>query len=103
MQHAIDTKQTAHMAKLFRVIGDSTRLKIMQLLLSQEGLCVGEVAEKLDISTPATSQHLKLLELHGLLEPVRYGQRICYQPNKSNEDTLRLINTIQSFQQGENL
>lgn len=102
MQHTIDAKQTAHIAKLFRVIGDSTRLKIMQLLLSREGLCVGDLADELSISTPATSQHLKLLELHGLLEPVRYGQRICYQPNTTNPDALRLINVIKSFQEGDN-
>ena len=96
----IEKSKTQSIARLFRVLGDPTRLKIMRLLLDRENVCVGEVADQLDISTPATSQHLKMMELHGLLEPVRDGQRICYQPSRENADTAVLINTIESLEKG---
>lgn len=96
-----NTRNARSIARLFRVLGDHTRLKIMQLLLKQQNICVGEVADALQISTPATSQHLKQLELHGLLQPVRMGQRICYQPNRDNYDTDVIIKTIQLLEEGE--
>ncbi len=99
--NSVQKRDTQSIARLFRVLGDATRLKIMRLLLAKENVCVGEVAEELKISTPATSQHLKMMELHGLLEPVRDGQRICYQPSRDNFDVAVLINTIEALERGE--
>ena len=95
-----NTQPTQAISRLFRVLGDATRLKIMQLLLSQKNLCVGEVAQQLSISTPATSQHLRLMELHGLLEPVRNGQHISYQPNFNHPATATLIQAIKKLEKG---
>lgn len=92
-------KDTHKSAKLFKVVGDPSRLKIMQLLLRHEGVCVSEVAEHLGVSIPATSQHLKLLELHDLLYPVRVGQKICYKPNYSNERSRTLIEAIKIMEE----
>ncbi len=99
MNTTMDSRKAQGISRLFRVLGDPTRLKIMQLLLKEKGVCVGEIAEKLNVSTPAASQHLKLLELHGLLQPVRTGQRICYEPNREIERTNVLIKTIQSLEE----
>lgn len=94
----LDTpNQLRDISRLFKVLGDPTRLKIMQLLLEEENVCVGEIADRLRISAPATSQHLRLLEMHGLLLPTRTGQRICYQPNHDNQQTDILIKTIQNL------
>lgn len=94
-----DISQDTHkIAKLFKVIGDPSRLKIMQLLMKDQGVCVSEVAEYLSISIPATSQHLKLLELHELLTAVRMGQRICYRPNYSNDRSSIIIQAIKSME-----
>lgn len=101
MTKTIGQRDAQSIARIFRVLGDPTRLKIMRLLLAKENVCVGEVAAELNISTPATSQHLKMMELHNLLEPVRDGQRICYQPNRDNFDVTVLINAIESLERGE--
>lgn len=95
------SKQLRSISRLFKVLGDPTRLRIMQLLLDEKNVCVGEVADRLHISTPATSQHLRQLEMYGLLQPSRTGQRICYQPNHDNYNTEVIIKTIQLLEEGE--
>lgn len=86
-------------AKLFRAIADPTRLKIMCLLLEKRDLCVGELASEVDISTPGVSQHLKLLELHGLAVPVRIGQKTCYVPNRDNPSANVLFDCIKTLKE----
>jgi ArsR family transcriptional regulator len=61
-----------------QLLGDSTRFKIFKLLSSSEELCVSEIAEKLDISPSAVSQHFRNFEMIGLVEKERMGQKICY-------------------------
>ncbi|CAN5638716.1 hypothetical protein BH23PAT2_BH23PAT2_03480 [soil metagenome] len=91
--------QATAMAQLFRALSDPTRLKLMCLLLEERDLCVGELAARSDISTPGTSQHLKLLELHGLAVRVRNGQKTCYQPNYVNPQAQTLFDCIKTLEE----
>lgn len=43
-----------------------------------ETLCVSDVAEKLGISQPAASQHIKVLKNVGILEENKKGFRVYY-------------------------
>ena len=43
-----DEQQLLDLSEFFKVFGDSTRIKLLRLLLEQE-LCVGEIAEKLNM------------------------------------------------------
>lgn len=59
------------MALLPTVLGalsDPTRLQIVERLLSGGDLTAGELAEPFEISKPAISRHLKVLEDAGLVE-----------------------------------
>ena len=62
-----------------QALGDKTRFKIFKILLSGKEMCVSEIAETLNISTPAVSQHFRIFELVGLVDKERYGQKICYK------------------------
>jgi|AntRauTorcE11897_2_1112592.scaffolds.fasta_scaffold85301_2 DNA-binding transcriptional ArsR family regulator len=95
----LPTNQDATMAQLFRALSDPTRLKLMCLLLEERDLCVGELAARSDISAPGTSQHLKLLELHGLAVRVRNGQKTCYQPNHDNPQAQILFDCIKTLKE----
>lgn len=86
-------------AKLFRAIADPTRLRIMCTLLEKRDLCVGELAGEIGISTPGVSQHLKLLELHGLAVPTRIGQRICYKPHFDNPSAQVLFDCVKTLKE----
>ena len=48
------------MAEFFKLMGDSTRIKIM-LVLEQGKLCVNDISKKLNMTKSAVSHQLKLL------------------------------------------
>ncbi len=72
------------MAELFKALGDPNRLKIIKMLNlnSENGVCVGTLAQRLGISQPAVSQHLKVLKYVGIAEPTRDGVRVHYRVNR---------------------
>jgi DNA-binding transcriptional ArsR family regulator len=62
----------------FAALGDPTRLAILSRLAAQGDLTVQEIAAPFDMSLPAVSQHLKVLEVAGLIARERDGQkRLC--------------------------
>ncbi|MED4750812.1 metalloregulator ArsR/SmtB family transcription factor [Brevibacillus choshinensis] len=58
---------------IFAALADPTRRNILSRL-SQGAATVGEVAEHFEISAPAISQHLKVLERAGLIERTAKAQ-----------------------------
>src|SRR5688572_27076318 len=50
---------------VWNVLGDRTRRTILECLVDRP-LAVVEIAERLPVSRPAVSQHLKVLKDHGL-------------------------------------
>jgi ArsR family transcriptional regulator len=48
-------------ADLFKSLADSTRLKILWLLMNQEELCVCDIMKTLDITQSKASRHLRYL------------------------------------------
>ncbi len=66
-------------ADFFKALGDTTRLKILKLMLSHNNLCVGMIAYRLNITQPAVSQHLKILKTSGIVEGKRAGFNIHYR------------------------
>jgi predicted transcriptional regulator len=61
-----------------QLLGDTTRFKMFKLMSSKKDLCVSEIAQELNISASAVSQHFRTFELLGLVSKERTGQRICY-------------------------
>jgi ArsR family transcriptional regulator len=67
-----------------QLLGDTTRFKIFKLLSGTEELCVGEIANRLEISPSAVSQHFRNFEMIGLVSKERIGQKICYALNDND-------------------
>lgn len=65
-------------ARLFRGLGDQSRLMIIDLLRSGPK-CVYEIADATGLSQPNTSAHLGCLEDCGLVEKERRGKFIFYR------------------------
>ena len=60
----IDQKTASRVAELFRALGDTSRVKILNALLQSE-MNVGALAEVVGISESAVSHHLRnLRQLH---------------------------------------
>lgn len=60
-----------------QALGDPTRRAVFERL-RRGSLPVGELADRLDVSRPAVSQHLKVLEQAGLVRARREGTRRIY-------------------------
>lgn len=69
--------QVAHVADLFRLMGDPTRLRIILVCL-RHPTSVGEIAEELDASPSLVSHHLRLLRAARVLRAERRGKQIFY-------------------------
>lgn len=64
-------------AEFFKVFGDSTRIKLLRLLLEQE-LCVGDIAEKLNMNQSAVSHQLRVLRQNDLVKYRKEGKTVFY-------------------------
>jgi DNA-binding transcriptional ArsR family regulator len=62
---------------VFQAIADPIRRDIIELL-AEETLTVNSIAEKFDISRPAISKHLKILNECGIIDYNQIGrERLC--------------------------
>lgn len=65
------------LAELFKVFGDSTRIRILYALIESE-LCVGDIAQLLNLTQSAVSHQLKILKDAKLVKFRREGKTIIY-------------------------
>jgi len=72
-----DMARLQRVAELFRVMGDPTRLKIINALLLSE-MCVCDLAALLEMTQPAVSHHLKVLRQTQLVKYRRDGKVVYY-------------------------
>jgi len=70
-------------AETFRMLGDPTRVKILDALGAGE-LCVNDLAARVGISESAVSHQLRLLRHLGLVIGERRGRRIVYALHDSH-------------------
>jgi ArsR family transcriptional regulator len=60
----------------YRALGDDTRLRILQLLATEGEHTVTELAERLHLSQPLLSWHLRRLRRAGVVKTVRVGREV---------------------------
>ena len=65
------------LAELFKVFGDSTRIKILYALFEAE-LCVCDIAQLLGLTQSAVSHQLRVLKNTRLVTPRREGKTVFY-------------------------
>lgn len=64
-------------AELFKLFGDSTRVRILCLLFEAE-LCVNEIAEGIGMNQSAVSHQLRILKQGKLVKSRRDGKAMLY-------------------------
>ncbi len=65
------------LAELFKVFGDTTRIKILYVLFESE-MCVSDMAECLNMTQSAISHQLRVLKQNSLVRYRREGKAIIY-------------------------
>ncbi len=72
-----DEEKLYDLADLFRLFGDSTRVRILYQLM-ESPLCVCDLASLLDMTQSAISHQLRLLKQAKLLRAKREGKSVLY-------------------------
>lgn len=75
-----NTKFISKLSEFYKVFGDTTRLRILYILLNDKK-CVNEISENLKISQSAISHQLKILRLYNLVKYEKIGQLVFYSIN----------------------
>lgn len=65
------------LADLFKVFGDSTRIKILSCLKVSE-LCVNDIAQALNMTISAVSHQLRVLKTNKLIKSRKQGKEVYY-------------------------
>ena len=65
------------LAELFKIFGDSTRVKILFVLLESD-MAVNDIASVLKMTQSAISHQLRILKTNGLVKYTRNGKSLIY-------------------------
>ncbi len=65
------------LAEIFKVFGDSTRIKILYVLFEAE-MCVCDIAQLLNMTQSAISHQLRILKQSRLVKSRRDGKAVFY-------------------------
>ena len=84
---AIKESNLFELAELFKVFGDSTRIKILYALFDKERN-VSDIAEKLNMNQSAISHQLRVLKNSKLVKNKRNGKSIYYSLADSHVKTI---------------
>jgi DNA-binding transcriptional ArsR family regulator len=84
----LDDAEFLNLSDLFKIFGDSTRVKIL-FALSQRELCVCDLAAVLNISQSAVSHQLRLMRANNLVKFRKKGKMAYY--SLADEHVVKLI------------
>ena len=77
------------LAELFKIFGDSSRIKILFALLGKE-LSVNELAQSIGMTQSAVSHQLRILKTNGLVRYNRKGKSLIYA--LSDDHVTKILN-----------
>jgi ArsR family transcriptional regulator len=75
------------LAEIFKVFGDSTRIKILYLLFESE-MCVCDIAQLLGMNQSAISHQLRILKQAHLVKSRREGKSVFYSLSDGHVRTI---------------
>ena len=74
----MEDEKLMDLADLFKLFGDSTRLRILFELFGEDEVPAGELSDKLKMTQSAVSHQLKTLKSGKLVKARRNGRQILY-------------------------
>ena len=79
----------------FEVLGDPTRMQILNVLSGSKSMRAKDILEHLDVTQPTLSHHMHLLEAENFVAAQKIGRECFYSIKK--DTILNLIVTLQGF------
>jgi DNA-binding transcriptional ArsR family regulator len=90
-----DEKTFTEIAKLFKLLGDFNRVRIITALKHEE-LCVCELSLLLDMSQSSISHQLRLLRNNDIVKFRKKNKRVFYSLN--NEQIIKIIEEAEKYE-----
>ena len=88
---------TNYQLDTFQVIADPSRRQILTML-TQENMSINALSAQFDISRPAVSKHIKILETAGFISIQEVGrERHCTLKKDGFDDLQEWINFFENF------
>ena len=84
-------KSVERVAKILNLAGNETRLKILFLLNQEKELCPCDLADILEMTVPAISQHLRKLRDANIIKRRKVGQTIFYSLIEEDNKILEMV------------
>ena len=75
----IDSAQASRLERVFKVLANDTRLRLLHALVRAEQLCVSDLAADVELRPQAVSNQLQRLVDRGIVAARRDGNRIWYR------------------------
>lgn len=85
---AIDGDAAVGVARLFKLLGDPVRVRMLDALARAGELCVCDLAAVVDMAESPVSHSLRLLRDAGVVRPRRAGRQVFY---RLDDDHVRLL------------
>ena len=85
--HMPKTDEFNTVADIFKLLGDSSRVRIFWLLCHCEE-CVTNISVMMDMTSPAVSHHLKLLRSNHLITSRRDGKEVYYKAAQTKQSEM---------------
>ena len=76
-----------YLSEFYKVFGDSTRIKVLYLLVNRE-LCVNDIANELAMTPSSISHQLRVLKQHRLVKFRRDGKTVYYSLADEHVETI---------------
>lgn len=84
----IPNQLLGRVAHRFRILGEETRLVILQALMSEGEMSVGELVEHLNLGQANVSKHLRVLHEAGMIARRAQGTNVRYRIDDSSISNL---------------
>ena len=79
----------SRLSQVLSLAGNDVRMKMLYLLEEENELCVCDLADILEMSIPAVSQHLRKLKDANILQTRRDGQTIFYSLKEEHLEIIK--------------
>lgn len=87
-ERIVSLEVAEQMAILFKVLGDTSRCRLIAAIIEAGELCVCDLAATVAMSESNVSHHLRVLRSHGLVRARRAGKMVFYSPD---DDHIRVL------------
>ncbi len=85
--HELKQEFINDVADFFKVFGDATRVRMLYILLNSE-MCVGDIAETLEMTQSAVSHQLRVLRQSNLVKYRKDGKTVYYSLDDDHVKTV---------------